>query len=65
VGSYFGIESISKRSQCNGICGANSTIWQDALTAGDASTVSFVVGGVLLAAGTVLWFTAPSDTSRP
>ncbi len=33
---------------------------EDAVAAGNVSTVAFIVGGAGLAAGAVLWFTAPS-----
>jgi hypothetical protein len=54
---------MSLRSQCAGVCDPNGSLWHDALSAGDASTISFVIGGVLLAASGVLWFTAPSSAS--
>lgn len=69
VGSVFGLVSKSTydhalRSECGGNPDACSTQGaQDGQTAhGQAmvSTVGFIAGGVLLAAGAVLYFTAPS-----
>ena len=64
VGTVFGLESMSKHDDAVGACpGAcpnqhGVTLWNQARSAGDASTVAFVVGGVGLAGGAVLWFTA-------
>jgi hypothetical protein len=66
VGTYFGVDSINKHndatdacatSQCKTQAGVN--LWSDARQAGNISTIAFVVGGVALAGGIVLWFTAP------
>ena len=73
IGSVFGAGAISKNSDANkGHCTGNTcdstgvSLRQDAVHAGNLSTVAFVVGGVALAGGAVLWFTAPSTTaSRP
>jgi serine/threonine-protein kinase len=71
VGSYYGIRAISLNAQlgsaCNGGCdspGAGS-LAHDSRYAGDASTISFAIGGALLAAAAVLWITAPADSARP
>lgn len=69
VGTIFGILAASKwsasKSACSteGDCSSYSQAESDhtaAVTNGTASTVSFVVGGALLAAGAVLYLTAPS-----
>ena len=65
VGTFFGLRSFSKHSEyvghCNGnLCDATGVAaHDDAVTAGNVSTISFVAGGALLAAGAVLWLTAP------
>ncbi len=75
VGSAFGLIALSNRnaaqSVCPGQCSDSSGVskWSDAKTAGNVSTVAFVVGGVGLAAGAVLWLTAspapgPGATAR-
>jgi hypothetical protein len=69
VGAYFGLEAKSKNDQSNSSgCSANNNcspaaaqIRRDAISAGNTSTALFVVGGVLAAAGIVLWLVAPSS----
>jgi hypothetical protein len=69
VGSYFGVEAKSKNDQSNSNGGCNGNdcsaaaaqIRRDAISAGNTSTVLFVVGGVLAAGGIVLWLVAPSS----
>jgi hypothetical protein len=64
AGTAFGLESMSKHDDalkaCPAACaGPNGvTLWNQARSAGDLSTVGFVVGAVGLAGGAVLWFTA-------
>jgi hypothetical protein len=64
VGSVAGFVAISKNhdvpSQCNGsVCNAQGISSLDgAKTAATISTVGFVAGGVLVAAGAVLYLTA-------
>jgi hypothetical protein len=68
VGSYLGLDAKSKLDESNNSgCAPNDNcspaagkIRDDAITAGNASTVAFIVGGVLLAGGVVLWLVAPS-----
>ncbi len=38
-------------------------LWNDASTLGNVSTIGLIVGGVALAGGAVLWFTAPRSGS--
>jgi hypothetical protein len=71
VGSVFGLKSRSEGSdaerdgcnddrQCTDPRGFEAA--EDAVAAGNVSTVAFIVGGVGLAAASVLWFTAsPSE----
>lgn len=71
VGSAFGLIAMSKKNDaqkvCPDLCKDSSGVsqWSDAKSAGNVSTVAFVVGGVALAAGAVLWLTAPSSTPGP
>ncbi|HEX6764481.1 MAG TPA: hypothetical protein VF103_03365 [Polyangiaceae bacterium] len=70
VGTAFGFSAISKNKQsktegCDGndCTPAAAEIRKDAQTAGNASTVAFIAGGALLAAGVVVYLTAPSASS--
>ena len=64
VGTIFGLSAMSKQDEANAKCpGACSDqagvdLWNDARTAGNISTVGFIVGGVGLATGAILWLTA-------
>jgi hypothetical protein len=67
VGSAYGFIAMSKRDDASKACpldpcsdSAGASKWSDAKSAGNVSTVAFVVGGVGVAAATVLWLTAPS-----
>jgi hypothetical protein len=74
IGSFFGLRSIAKHSDyeslcSDGVCAASAgPIHDQAVAAGDASTIAFVVSGILFfAGGTVLWLVAPragSATAR-
>jgi len=71
VGSVFGLKSMSKKKEASEHCdGADCrdqtgvTLKNDALAAGNISTIGFVVGGVGLATGVVLWFVLPSGSSQ-
>jgi hypothetical protein len=70
LGTIFGLSAMSKHddaaAKCPAACPdqAGVDLWNDARTAGNISTVAFVVGGVGLATGAILWFTAkPSRTT--
>ena len=69
VGTAFGVIAMSKKSsaqnECPGACATPDGVskWNDAATAGNVSTVAFIVGGVGLAGGAVLWFTAPGASA--
>lgn len=62
VGSFFGLRSMSKANEADEHCDgsrcrdqAGVDLRQEALTAGNISTIAFIVGGVGLAAGATLW----------
>jgi hypothetical protein len=65
IGSYFGLRSIAKHSDYENLCTrglcapAAGPLHDQAVAAGNVSTVAFLVGGALIAGGTVLWFAAP------
>lgn len=72
LGSVFGIISLSKSSEADSECQppdrklctpAGVEAGDDALAAGNVSTVAFIAGGALLAGGVALYFTAPSGSS--
>lgn len=67
-GAYFGLRTKSKNDESSSHCGANNvcddtgfTARKDALSAATISNVAFVVGGVAVAGGIVLYFTAPKS----
>jgi hypothetical protein len=69
VGGVFGATAISKKNSahCNGVdCSASTPdgarSLHDAQTAATTSTVFFIVGGALVAAGAALWVFAPTPT---
>lgn len=72
VGSVFGVISIVKHNESDKYC-QKDNVCEDirgvdamdaARTAGDVSTVAFVVGGVALAGAAVLLLTAPQEHDR-
>jgi serine/threonine-protein kinase len=72
VGSVLGLVAKSKldQSNSNGNCdptdacnGTGLALRQNAESAALGSTVAFVIGGVAVAGGAVLWFTAPHAES--
>lgn len=75
TGSIAGGIAISKKSDADDLCPeatyhfhcptkAGSEAWSSAGSAGNVSTVAFIVGGVALATAIVLWVTAP-PRSKP
>jgi serine/threonine-protein kinase len=70
VGAVFGLSAKSKADEANAYCDGPACdapglpLRDDARTAASISTVSFVVGGIALAAGGLVFFTAPRSQSR-
>jgi hypothetical protein len=70
LGIAFGLDSMSKHDDakkvCPGVCTTQHGVdlWNDAVSAGNVSTVGFVVAGLGLAGAAVLWFLPPSESSR-
>jgi hypothetical protein len=71
IGTAFGLDASSKKSQyqqheAGGHCidPQCATISQSALSSATVSTIGFVAGGVLVAAGAVLWLTAPTGPAQ-
>jgi hypothetical protein len=74
AGAFFGIRTQSKWEDAKGRCtGPSGGLECDSLgvdlageakRAGNVATVAFIVGGVLVAGGAVLFFTAPSAKVR-
>jgi serine/threonine-protein kinase len=69
TGTVFGLRSKSKHEESDEYCTGNSCqnrrgveLMDDARSAGNISTVGFIVGGVGLGAATVLWVTSPSGS---
>lgn len=69
IGTAFGVIAMGKNDDSLEHCLESDpnlcqpegvTLRDEALTAGNVSTAGFVIGGVGLAAGLVLWLTAPS-----
>jgi hypothetical protein len=69
-GSYFGVRAMSKKKTAEDACPGTCTddhgveLWSQAKTAGNISTVAFIVGGVGLAAGITLWVTDKPSAPR-
>jgi hypothetical protein len=70
LGTVFGLQSMSKHDDAQKACPNTQcatqdgvALWSDARSAGDLSTILFAVGGVGLAGGAVLWFTAKSESA--
>jgi hypothetical protein len=71
VGATFGFIAQSDNNDAKRNCTTDTTCSPDglassnsALHAATASTVAFIAGGALTAAGLVLYFTAPTDATR-
>jgi tetratricopeptide (TPR) repeat protein len=67
VGTVAGIMAVNKNNDAGSLCNGNACRSQDALTltsdarsAASVSTVSFIAGGALLAAGAALFLFAPT-----
>jgi hypothetical protein len=69
VGSIFGLKSKAKRDDaaavCTPLCADQSglDLKADAMHAGNVATAAFIVGGVGLAAGAMLWLTDKREKS--
>jgi hypothetical protein len=70
VGTVFGVEALSKKSEADKTCDgtacttdAGVQAGKDGFSAANVSTIAMIAGGVALAGGLVLWFTAPTDRS--
>lgn len=69
IGTVFGLKDMSKLDESKGHCVGNACdavgvgLRDDAVSAGNVSTVAFGVGIVALAGAAVLWFTAPRGAS--
>jgi len=72
IGSIFGVQALSKKNASNasGHCDASDAcdptgirLRSDSIRAGNISTATFVIGGVALAGGIVLFVTAPSSAA--
>ena len=66
VGTVFGLKSQSKHADSDGYCTGQTCqdprgveLMNEARTAGTVSTTGFVLGGLGLATGAVLWFARP------
>ncbi len=71
VGGAFGLVSMGKKSDADKRCDATNAcddaglaLRHDAINSGNIGTIGFVAGGALVAAGVVLWVTAPSSAKR-
>lgn len=70
IGTFYGVKAISRESQALPFCDAGGcdptgfALRGDAHWAGNASTVSFSIGGALALVAGILWFTAPSNVGQ-
>lgn len=72
AGTVAGIVAVGKHGTANDLCaepkrcGSHDGVsaWNDATTAGNVSTAALIGGGVVLAAGVVLWLAAPRALTR-
>lgn len=75
VGSVFGLMAISKKNDATTSCGSNDpklcnvggdvSLWSDAKSLGNISTIAFIAGGALVASGVAMWFLGAPSTSKP
>ncbi len=70
LGTVFGVMAGSQKNAAQSACASNpcstqdgANKWGTAVSTGNISTVGFIVGGVGVAGGAILWFTAPSSSS--
>jgi hypothetical protein len=69
IGSIFGLQAMSKHNDAANACPKACVdqngvkLWDDARSSGNISTIAFAVGGLGLAGGGVLWFTAKSGNA--
>lgn len=70
VGTVLGLRAISKKNAADPNCNSSNKCTQDGLDlrdqavhAGNQSTVAFIAGGALMAVGAVVYFTAPKAKS--
>jgi hypothetical protein len=67
LGIGYGLDAMSTRDTAQATCPTQCAdqhgvdLWHQAHTAGTVSTIAFIVGGVGLATGAVLWFTGGSS----
>jgi hypothetical protein len=71
VGSVFGLKAASNWSDAKAHCDpypycgeSGQKLANEAQTSGTISTIAFIVGGVGLASGAALWFSAPSGSTE-
>ena len=70
VGTYFGIQTFSNWSSAQPLCPRNVcdsggvTLADKAKNDGNISTVAFVIGGVFVATGAVLFIVSPSSNAK-
>jgi hypothetical protein len=65
LGTAWGVQAINAKNEpgCqSGVCSSDAAaqVQRDGHAAGDRSTVAFIAGGALVAAGVVLWLTSPN-----
>jgi hypothetical protein len=68
LGTIFGVKAMSDHSESEKYCSGGNctdprgvTAGNDARSAGNIATIGMIVGGVALAGGVTLWFTAPKS----
>ena len=73
VGSIYGVKAGNKNAESlphcqptnSNLCDAQGVaLGEDAIAAGNTSTVAFVIGGAALVGGTILFLTAPSSRAK-
>jgi len=70
LGSVFGVRAMSQKDEAEKVCpgdcktSADAEKWSDAKTSGNISTAAFIIGGVGLVGGVVLWVTAKPPNSE-